>query len=166
MAGKPAKGRTNGSVSSKPIAPPKPPALGVTGAKRGRSVDNWDVHNAKASDQNRVIATRNEEGRYSHSACIDLHKTSSPSKTNVVDLVLAHMVSRISYSGGMLCILCDTYIVPPANRRDILRAELTWERAMKAFKDNKITKEDLAAAKRRFLSAANKSPATKTARPD
>jgi hypothetical protein len=160
MAGKPAKGRTNGSVP-KPIAPPKPPPLEAAPSRRGRPVDNWETHNLKTSDQNRVIAIRNKEGRYSHSDCSDTNKSSSPSKTDSNDLVLALMASRISYSGGMLCVLCDTYIVPPANRRDILRAEVAWERAANAFKEGKINKEDLAAAKRRFLSATNKLKETK-----
>lgn len=166
MAGKPIKGRTNGSAPNKPIAPPKPPAFGTTAPKRGRSVDNWDTHNSKLGDQNRVVATRNKEGRYSHAACSDLNKLSPPSSTNSKDLVVAHMVRRISYSGGMLCIICDTFIIPPANRRDILRAELTWERATKAFSEGRIDKEDLAAAKRRFISATKKLMGNKAARPD
>jgi len=151
----PPKGR-NGALPPKPVAPPTPPKPGMALPKKGRPQDNWATHNGKASDQNRIIAVRNPDGRYCHSTCADSNKLYVPSKTKTADLVLAHMVSRISYSGGMLCVLCDTFIVPPANRRDILRAELMWEKATKDHKEGRITKEDLAVAKRRFMSAATK----------
>lgn len=157
-AKQPQRGKPNIPLPPRPIAPPPPPKAGSLTAKRGRPADNWETHNSKASDQNRVVAIRTVEGRYTHAACADLSKEYIPSKTPVNDLVLAHMASRIAYSGGMLCLNCDTFIVPPANRRDILRAELMWEKANKAFKAGQISKEDLAAAKRRFMSAATKSP--------
>ena len=159
MAAKPPKGRINGGLPPKPVAPPKPVIVpnGVSGAKRGRPADNWESRNGRAIDQNRVIAVRTKEGRYCHTTCADAGKLYTPSKTADDELVFAHMANRIAASGGMLCLLCDTFIVPPSNRRDILRAEMTWEKANKAYKEGKISKEDLAAAKRRFMSAATKS---------
>jgi hypothetical protein len=159
MAAKPPKGRINGGLPPKPVAPPKPVVVptGLNSPRRGRPADNWEARNSRASDQNRVIAVRTKEGRYSHSSCADNAKLYAPSKTSDDDLVFAHLANRIAASGGMLCILCDTFIVPPSNRRDILRAEMAWEKANKAYKEGKLSKEDLAAAKRRFMSAATKS---------
>lgn len=157
----PQRGKPNTPLPPKPVAPPLPPKSGLPAGKRGRPADNWETHNTKASDQNRVIAIRTVEGRYCHAACADLNKKYNPSKTSTNDLVLAHMVSRIAASGGMLCLMCDTFIVPPSNRRDILRAELMWEKANKAYKEGKINREELAAAKRRFMSAATKTSTKK-----
>ena len=164
MAAKPPKGRINGGIPPKPAAPPKPVAspASIPGAKRGRPADNWEARNGRASDQNRVIAIRTKEGRYCHTACADSMKSYPPSKTSSDDLVFAHIANRIAASGGMLCLLCDTFIVPPSNRRDILRAEMAWEKANTAYKEGKISKEELAAAKRRFLSAATKNNARKS----
>lgn len=158
----PQRGKPNPALPPKPVAPPAPPKAGSSlPSKRGRPADNWESHNSRASDQNRVIAIRTVEGRYCHAACADVNKKYVPSKTSTNDLVLAHMVSRIAASGGMLCVMCDTFIVPPSNRRDILRAELMWEKANKLHKEGKITKEELAAAKRRFMSAATKTAVKK-----
>ncbi len=158
MASKPPKGRSNGGLPPKPVAPPKPVNVpsGIS-SRRGRPADNWEARNGRASDQNRVIAVRTNEGRYCHTSCADASKQYSPSKVSEDALVFAHMANRVAASGGMLCLLCNTFIVPPSNRRDILRAEMAWEKANLAFKEGKISKEDLLAAKRRFLSAATKS---------
>lgn len=155
-ARQPQRGKQSIPLPPKPVAPPAPPKSGTTSLKKGRPADNWETHNNRVSDQNRIIAIRTIEGRYCHAACADLAKKYAPSKAPQKDLVLAHMVSRIAYSGGMLCLSCDTFIVPPANRRDILRAEMMWEKASKAYKEGKISKEELAAAKRRFMSATAK----------
>lgn len=165
MAAKPPKGRANGGLPPKPAAPPKPiaaPPSGLGIAKRGRPADNWDAKNSRMSDQHRVIAVRTNEGRYCHPACADAAKMYPPSKTADDALVFAHMANRVAASGGMLCLLCDTFIVPPSNRRDIMRAEIAWEKANKAYKEGKLSKEDLAAAKRRFMSAATKSAPKKS----
>lgn len=159
MAAKPPRGRANGGLPPKPAAPPKPVVApnGLSLPKRGRPADNWEARNSRASDQNRVISIRTKEGRYIHANCADVDKVYPPSKTSDNDLVFAHLANRIAASGGMLCLLCNTFIVPPSNRRDILRAEMAWEKANNAYKEGKISKEDLAAAKRRFMSAATKS---------
>ncbi len=115
----------------------------------------WAYRNLKASDQDRVIAIRNPEGRYCHPACADQRGILKPTSRPMPPMVHARMATKIASSGGMLCILCNTFIVPPATTRGKERAQAMWDKANSAYLKGEMSEQEWLAAAKRFASSKN-----------
>lgn len=115
----------------------------------------WAYKNSKASDQDRVIAIRNPEGRYCHPSCADSKGILKPTSRPMPPTIHARMASKVASSGGMLCILCNTFIVPPTTTRGKERAKTMWEKANTAYLKGEITESEWLVAAKRFASSKN-----------
>lgn len=113
----------------------------------------WAYINSQASDQDRVIAVKNPEGRYCHPACADAREILRPRSRPVPPTVHARIVNKVAASGGMICVLCNTFIVSPSNTRGKERAKAMWEKANESYLKGDITEAEWLAAAKRFASA-------------
>lgn len=131
------------------------PGLNTTSLPIIDSTDTktWAYFNSQASDQDRVIAIKNPEGRYCHPACADAREILHPKSRPAPATVRASLVNKVAASGGMLCVLCNTFIVSPSNTRGKERAKAMWEKANEAYLKGEISEAAWLAAAKRFASA-------------
>lgn len=140
-------------ASRTPIKPGVSTATSAIPIVKPEDKKTWAYWNSKVSDQDRVIAVKNPEGRYCHPACADKADILRPTSRPAPPKIHARMASKVASSGGMLCILCNTFIVAPANTRGKERAKSMWEKANAAYLKGEITEAQWLAAAKRFASS-------------
>jgi hypothetical protein len=155
---------------TRPVTPPRRPTA-PTAAPGARSVAQsgtsntpankfrnsrpatWKAHNARVSDQDRVISIKTSEGRYIHTSCADDGREYPPNSSPFPTVVLAHMAPRVASSGGSVCAICNNFIVAPANKRAVAKAEDDWAKANTAFQSGQLSTDQFLAAAQRFASS-------------
>lgn len=141
------------SSSRTPVKPGVSTATSAIPVVGQNDKKTWAFYNSKVSDQDRVIAVKNPEGRYCHPACADKLQILKPTSRPAPPKVHARMATKVASSGGMLCVICNTFIVPPANTRGIERARAMWEKANAAYLKGEITEAQWLEAAKRFASS-------------
>lgn len=129
-------------TSKAPLPKPKPRI----------TLKTWADYNERARHDDRVLGIQTPEGRYVHASCADMVHQYLPGRP-MPQTVMVHMISKVAASGGLVCVLCDTFIVPPRNKRGIERAEAAWLKANESFHAGRLTYEEWLVAAQRYASS-------------